>query len=56
MINYIDYGKLGREISPFDKIFMSLSSRFEDAQELAAAENLIMGNIRKFISVYQEHF
>ncbi|MEN6374985.1 MAG: hypothetical protein ABFD75_09425 [Smithella sp.] len=54
MISYIDYEKLGREISPLDKIFMSLSSNFTDAQELAVAENLIMDNVRKFISAYRE--
>jgi len=56
MISYIDYEKLGREISPFDKIFMSLSSKFADASEVAAAENLLSGNVRKFVSAYKELF
>lgn len=56
MISYIDYEKLGREISPFDKIFMSLSSKFADASEVAAAENLLSGNVRKFVSAYKGLF
>ncbi len=56
MISYIDYEKLGREISRFDKIFMSLSSEFADAQEVCAAEDLITDNIHKFVSAYQKRF
>lgn len=54
MISYIDYEKLGREISPLDKIFMSLSSVFADAQEVAAAEGMVMDNVRRFVSAYQK--
>jgi hypothetical protein len=56
MISYIDYAKFGREISPLDRIFMSLSSTFANAQEMEAAEDLIMGNIRQFVAMYRKHF
>jgi hypothetical protein len=56
MISYIDYEKLGREISPLDKIFMSLSSTFKDAREMAEAEELVMNNVRQFVAAYQKHF
>ncbi len=56
MISYIDYAKFGREISPLDKIFMSLSSTFADAQELEAAEALILRNVRQFVAAYRKHF
>jgi hypothetical protein len=56
MISYIDYEKFGCEVSPLDKIFMSLSSKFADAREVHAAEELIMGNVRQFVSTYQELF
>ena len=56
MISYIDYAKLGREISPLDKIFMSLSSTFKNTQEIEEAEDLIMANMRRFVAMYQKHF
>lgn len=56
MISYIDYAKLDREISPLDKIFMSLSSAFKNAQEIEEAENLVMGNMRQFTAAYQKLF
>ena len=56
MISHIDYEKLGREISPLNKIFLSLSSTFKNAQEVDAAERLIMGNVRQFVAAYQKHF
>jgi len=56
MISHIDYEKLGREISPLNKIFLSLSSQFTSAQEVDTAEDLIMDNVRQFVSVYQKHF
>lgn len=56
MISYIDYGKLGREVSSLDRIFLSLSSEFRDACEIDEAEKLIMGNIHRFVDVYKEHF
>jgi hypothetical protein len=56
MISYIDYEKFGREISPLNKIFMSLSSTFKNAQDIEAAEELIMGNVRQFVATYRNHF
>lgn len=56
MISYINYEKFDREISPFDKIFMSLSSEFSSAQEIYSAEDLIKDNMRRFISAYQKCF
>jgi hypothetical protein len=56
MISYIDYARLDREISPLDRIFMSLSSTFKNAQEIATAEDLVMGNMRRFTAMYQKHF
>ena len=38
MISYIDYAKFGREISPLNSIFLSLSSSFKNAEEIEAAE------------------
>jgi hypothetical protein len=56
MIAYIDYAQFGREISPLDRIFMSLSSLFNNAQEIAEAENLIEDNIRRFVASYGKYF
>ena len=56
MISYIDYAKMGREISSLDRIFMSLSSAFKNAREIEAAEALVMGNVRQFVAMYQKHF
>lgn len=56
MISFIDYPKFGREISLLDKIFLSLSSTFAAAQEIAAAEDLVMGNVRQFVAAYRRHF
>ncbi|PKN69310.1 MAG: hypothetical protein CVU54_11265 [Deltaproteobacteria bacterium HGW-Deltaproteobacteria-12] len=56
MISFIDYAKFGREISSLDKIFLSLSSTFASAQEIAAAEDLVMGNIQQFVAAYRKHF
>jgi hypothetical protein len=53
MISYIDYKKFGRDVSPLNTIFLSLSSLFKDAKEIEAAENLLWSNIEKFISTYQ---
>ena len=53
MISYIDYAKFGREISPLNAIFLSLSSSFKNAEEIETAENLIWSNIENFISTYQ---
>jgi hypothetical protein len=49
MICYIDYAKFGREVSPLNAIFLSLSSSFKNAGEVDAAERLIWSNIENFI-------
>lgn len=56
MISYINYEKLGRETSRFNKIFMSLSSTFANAKELEAAEGLVKDNVWHFVAMYQKHF
>ncbi len=52
MIRYIDYESLGCEKSRFDRIFMSLSSVFQNREALREAEKIIEGNLREFIGVY----
>lgn len=52
MISYIDYEKLGRDPSPLNAVFLSLSSTFETAEQLAEAERLIWSNIENFVSAY----
>ena len=52
-ISQIDYNKFGREISPLNTIFLSLSSCFNQAEEIAQAERLVWSNIERFISTYQ---
>jgi hypothetical protein len=56
MISYIDYAKFGRDISPLDSIFMSLSSSFNNAAEIDQAQNLIWSNIEEFLSTYRRFF
>jgi len=56
MISYIDYARCGRETSPFDRIFMSLSSVFHNAGEIAAAEELVRNNMLRFASSYRKCF
>ena len=56
MIGYIDYEKLGISISPLDKIFMSFSSTFNNAEEVAKAESLVWANVHSFVSAYQRFF
>jgi hypothetical protein len=46
MIRPIDYAALGCERSPFDGIFLSLSSVFRNRQELYQAEEMIRENIK----------
>jgi hypothetical protein len=53
MISYIDYAKFGRDISPLNSIFLSLSSSFKNAEEIEAAENMIWANIENFVSTYK---
>ncbi|MFH1626274.1 MAG: hypothetical protein ABID54_14125, partial [Pseudomonadota bacterium] len=49
----IDYQKkLGIKGSPFDKILVGLSSEFTSTDELCRAEEIIQGNIDRFIEVY----
>jgi len=55
MISHIDYQSLGCERSKFDKIFLSLASRFETRQNLRNAEDMIQSNIAKFIEAYGKH-
>jgi hypothetical protein len=54
MISHIDYDSLGAERSRYDKIFLSLSSRFTSLEELKEAEDTIQRNIDEFISCYCE--
>ena len=56
MISQIDYNKFGREISPLNSIFLSLSSCFNQSEEIAQAEKLVWSNIEKFISTYQHYY
>ncbi len=55
MISHIDYDALGCERSRFDKIFLSLTSRFRSSNELRQAENLVEGELRAFIDCYRDH-
>jgi hypothetical protein len=56
MISQIDYNKFGREISSLNSIFLSLSSCFNQAEEIEQAEKLVWSNIEKFISTYQYYY
>jgi hypothetical protein len=56
MISYIDYARFGRDVSPLNSIFLSLSSSFKNAGDIEAAEKLIWANIEKFISTYRRNF
>jgi hypothetical protein len=56
MISHIDYEKFGREISPLNSIFLSLSSEFQNGDELEAAEKMVWKNIGDFVTVYQDYF
>ncbi|MDI6742584.1 MAG: hypothetical protein QMD11_07555 [Smithella sp.] len=49
MISHIDYEKFGRDVSPLNAIFLSLSSTFENAGQLEAAEKMVWDNIEKFV-------
>ncbi len=48
----IDYAALGAEQSPFDRIFLSLTSAFKTSAELKAANNIINELTEGFISEY----
>ncbi len=52
MINRIDYNALGCEESRFNSIFLSLSSEFQNMQELEEGEKLIEANIDEFARAY----
>jgi len=52
MINRIDYNALGCEGSRFNSIFLSLSSEFQNVQELKEGERLIEVNIDEFARAY----
>jgi hypothetical protein len=56
MISHIDYEKFGRDISPHNAIFLSLSSEFHQTEELAAAEKMVGSNIERFLSAYASIF
>lgn len=55
MISHIDYEKFGRDISPLNAIFLSLSSVFEDTGQLDNAEKMIWSNIEKFVVRFAEN-
>jgi hypothetical protein len=56
MINHIDYESLGCDRSRFDQIFLSLSSEFNDREELKEAETIIQNMIDRFVRAYfKEH-
>lgn len=52
MISHIDYDTLGCERSRFDRIFLSLTSRFETLDELREGEEIIQKKIDAFIDCY----
>ncbi len=54
MISHIDYDSLGLERSSFDKIFLSLTSRFASRDEVIRAENIIEKSIEAFVSHYRK--
>jgi hypothetical protein len=56
MVSRIDYEKFGRESSPLNTIFLSLSSCFNYGEEIDQAEKLLWSNIEKFISAYHLYF
>lgn len=53
MVNYIDYGKFNRSPSPFNNIFLSLSSEFNSKEEIDRAEEMVRSQIDKFIRAYR---
>jgi hypothetical protein len=56
MISHIDYEKFGRPVSPLNAIFLSLSSSFNNAEEIVQAEKMIWLNIEKFLSASRRNF
>jgi len=59
-VDRIDYGKLGADVSPFDPVFLSLSSCFASKDELDRAEGTIDNLIKGFCHAYErshrEHY
>jgi len=53
MISHIDYGALGCDRSKFDRIFLSLTSKFRTLEELRRGEEIIRENIEEFINCYK---
>ena len=52
MISHSDYDAFGCARSRFDKIFLSLTSRFETLEELRRGEEIIQDKIEAFIACY----
>jgi hypothetical protein len=52
MIRPLDYEKLGRERSRYDRIFLSLSSEFRSGEDITAAERLIEACVDEFVAAY----
>jgi hypothetical protein len=53
MISFIDYDALGCERSPFDRIFLSLSSEFRSPDDLRRAEAMIAAHIEAFARAWE---
>jgi hypothetical protein len=53
MIRPIDYAALGCERSPFDSVFLSLTSEFRRPAELREAEGMVRGNIDALVRAIQ---
>ena len=53
MIGHINYDAFGCERSKFDRIFLSLTSRFRTLEELRKGEEIIRENIEAFITCYK---
>jgi len=54
MIHHIDYDGMGCERSKFDKLFLSLTSQFDNVEELRIAELIIQEHIDEFTRNYKE--
>lgn len=54
MIHHIDYEKLGCEHSKYNRIFLSLTSEFNDAAGVRSAEKLVKGHIDNFALAYRD--
>lgn len=56
MISHIDYETLGCERSRFDRIFLSLTARFNTREELREGEEIIQKNINEFVGHYRKKY